>query len=83
MRSPPMYSLSTSGVLLGSITARTPVVAANAPRRYVSIVGRQGPDALLALPAQPLAGLPPLPVLAVGERAARMRGAKIDEWRKA
>jgi len=38
-----------------------PVVAANAPRRYVNRVSRMGPSALDALSAQAKAFLPPLP----------------------
>ena len=45
-------------------SARTrgiPVVAANAPRRYVSRVTRLGPESLASLPPEALAYLPPLP----------------------
>jgi uncharacterized iron-regulated protein len=38
-----------------------PVVAANAPRRYVSRVTREGPESLEDLPATAKAFLPPLP----------------------
>lgn len=38
-----------------------PVVAANAPRRYVNRVTREGPASLARLPAQAKAFLPPLP----------------------
>jgi uncharacterized iron-regulated protein len=38
-----------------------PVVAANAPRRYVSLAGRVGSKALLQLPAAAKQWLPPLP----------------------
>lgn len=38
-----------------------PVVAANAPRRYVNRVSRMGPSSLDALPATAKAFLPPLP----------------------
>jgi len=38
-----------------------PVVAANAPRRYVNIVSRKGREALLALPPKSKANLAPLP----------------------
>ncbi len=38
-----------------------PVVASNAPRRYVSIVSRKGPDALQALPKASKANLAALP----------------------
>ncbi len=41
---------------------RLPVVASNAPRRYVNIVSRSGPDALLRLPAESRRYLAPLPV---------------------
>lgn len=38
-----------------------PVIAANAPRRYVNRVSREGPDALTALPEEAKRFLPPLP----------------------
>jgi uncharacterized iron-regulated protein len=38
-----------------------PVIAANAPRRYVNRVSRLGPDALLDLPPRARSLLPPLP----------------------
>lgn len=38
-----------------------PVIAANAPRRYVNRVSRLGPDALSDLPPAARAALPPLP----------------------
>lgn len=38
-----------------------PVVAANAPRRYVSRVTREGPQSLASLPGDALRYLPPLP----------------------
>lgn len=38
-----------------------PVIAANAPRRYVNLVGREGRDALTKLPNPHRRGLPPLP----------------------
>jgi uncharacterized iron-regulated protein len=38
-----------------------PVIAANAPRRYVNIVSRKGPQALLELPKESKAYLPHLP----------------------
>jgi uncharacterized iron-regulated protein len=41
--------------------AGVPVIAANAPRRYVNRVSRMGPASLSALPASALAYLPPLP----------------------
>src|SRR5690606_8678601 len=37
------------------------VIAANAPRRYVNLVGRRGAAALQALSPEALAYLPPLP----------------------
>jgi uncharacterized iron-regulated protein len=40
---------------------RLPVVAANAPRRYVNIVSRKGQNALAELPRESKAFLPPLP----------------------
>ena len=41
--------------------AELPVVAANAPRRYVNRVTREGPESLSELSAQARASLPPLP----------------------
>lgn len=38
-----------------------PIVAANAPRRYVNLVSREGPDALQRLSDQARSYLPPLP----------------------
>lgn len=38
-----------------------PIIAANAPRRYVNLVSREGPDALLRLSDPALDYLPPLP----------------------
>lgn len=38
------------------------VIAANAPRRYVNLVARRGPDALHALSAEARRHLPPLPL---------------------
>ncbi len=40
---------------------RMPVIAANAPRRYVDLVGRKGQGALLALGPDAKRALPPLP----------------------
>ena len=40
-----------------------PVVAANAPRRYVSMVGKRGSSALDVLPTSSRLHLPPLPVV--------------------
>jgi len=40
---------------------KIPVVASNAPRRYVSMVSRKGPESLLALPKVSKANLAPLP----------------------
>ena len=40
---------------------RLPVLAANAPRRYVNLVSRAGADTLQSLPAQARRWLPPLP----------------------
>ena len=41
--------------------ARVPIVAANAPRRYVNRVTSEGPESLLDLSAQARGYLPPLP----------------------
>jgi uncharacterized iron-regulated protein len=45
-----------------------PVVAANAPRRYVNRVTREGPESLAALPDQAKRFLPPLPYPGPTER---------------
>lgn len=42
-------------------SAGVPVLAANAPRRYVNRVSRMGPEALQDFPSQARANLPPLP----------------------
>jgi uncharacterized iron-regulated protein len=44
-----------------------PVIAANAPQRYVNLVGRKGQTALLALSAEAKQTLPPLPYAAASE----------------
>jgi len=54
-------------------SAGVPVLAANAPRRYVNRVSRMGPQALQDLPAQARANLPPLPFPAPTQ-------AYRDEW---
>lgn len=41
--------------------AGIPVIAANAPRRYVNMVSRNGPEVLAGLSAEGLRHLPPLP----------------------
>jgi hypothetical protein len=50
------------------------VVAANAPRRYVSLAGRQGRLALQQLPAAAAAWLPPLPYAQPSEAYVRKVG---------
>lgn len=44
-----------------------PVICANAPRRYVSLVGREGRQALGSLPSGARAFLPPLPYMPASE----------------
>ncbi len=44
-----------------------PVIAANAPQRYVNLVGRKGQAALLGLSAEAKQTLPPLPYAAASE----------------
>lgn len=61
-------------------THELPVLAANAPRRYVNRVSRAGPDALDDLPASARQWLPPLPYPGPSEAYAakwneRMQGA--------
>jgi uncharacterized iron-regulated protein len=48
-----------------------PVIAANAPRRYVSLAGRAGSKALLQLPAAAKQWLPPLPHVPSSEAYVR------------
>ena len=45
----------------GRVFVQLPVVAANAPRRYVNLVGREGAAALERLSAEARRHLPPLP----------------------
>ncbi|QUW04767.1 ChaN family lipoprotein [Chloracidobacterium validum] len=53
---------------------RLPVVAANAPRRYVNLVGREGRDALARLSKTARSFLPPLPYgLASAEYEAKFQ----------
>lgn len=65
-----------------------PVVAANAPRRYVNRVTREGPESLAALPEQARRFLPPLPYPGPSERyraqwdalmSAAMAGAPVPD----
>ncbi|GMV06322.1 MAG: hypothetical protein AMXMBFR53_25980 [Gemmatimonadota bacterium] len=56
-----------------------PVVAANAPRRYVNRVSRQGPGALDALSAQAKAFLPPLPYPGPSEKYTAQWNALMAE----
>lgn len=57
----PRYKTDYRPMVEYSREARLPVVAANAPRRYVNIVSRKGQEALLELPRQSRAFLPRLP----------------------
>jgi uncharacterized iron-regulated protein len=50
-----------SSTISSSNSSAVRVIAANAPRRYVSLAGRAGRDALLQLPAAAQAFLAPLP----------------------
>lgn len=66
-----------------------PVVAANAPRRYVSLAGRAGSGALLQLPAAAKQWLPPLPHAPSSEayvrkvqHSMRQAAAGMDAFRK-
>lgn len=55
------YDEDYRGVVEEARARGLPVIAANAPRRYVNLVSREGPDALLRLSDQALGYLPPLP----------------------
>lgn len=69
---------------------RIPVVAANAPRRYVNRASRLGRESLRELSAEALAALPPLPYpeasaayraewdALMGPQAAHMQGSPLD-----
>jgi hypothetical protein len=68
---------------------RLPVVAANAPRRYVSLAGRAGSDALLHLPQSSRQWLPPLPHAAAShayvakvERSMQSAAAEMAQLRR-
>lgn len=60
-----------------------PVVAANAPRRYVNRVSRLGPASLEQLPARAKAFLPPLPYPGPSETYTRQWNALMEEMRAA
>jgi uncharacterized iron-regulated protein len=61
---------------------KLPVIAANAPRRYVNRVGRLGAESLNELPAEAKALLPPLPYQPAS-KAYRARFEKVmEEGRK-
>lgn len=57
----PNYKTDYAPLLAFCKENHLPVVAANAPRRYVNIVSRKGQQALLELPKASKAFLPPLP----------------------
>lgn len=57
----PHYEEDYSPVVEAAREAGVPVLAANAPRRYVNLVGREGPGALSGLSAEARRHLPPLP----------------------
>lgn len=54
----PNYASDYASLVRTAAAAQARVVAANAPRRYVSLVGRKGVSALAALPAPDAACLP-------------------------
>lgn len=60
-----------------------PVVAANAPRRYVNRVSRLGAEALLELGAQAKQSLPPLPYGEASPRYAKKFTNLMEEHRQA
>jgi uncharacterized iron-regulated protein len=55
------YDEDYAPVVEAAKNAGLPVIAANAPRRYVNLVGRSGPDALAGLSEEARRFLPPLP----------------------
>ncbi|HEX6309840.1 MAG TPA: ChaN family lipoprotein [Longimicrobiales bacterium] len=57
----PRYETDYRPLLEFAKAHRLPVIAANAPRRYVSMVSRRGRESLSELDARALALLPPLP----------------------
>ena len=57
----PHYTADYRPLVETAKEAEIPVIAANAPRRYVNRVSRLGPDALGDLPLEALRSLPPLP----------------------
>ncbi|GFR42151.1 hypothetical protein Agub_g3003 [Astrephomene gubernaculifera] len=58
----PNYSADYRPLVLAARQAGARVVCANAPRRYVSLVGRSGSAALQSLPPASRRHLPPLPL---------------------
>lgn len=69
----PNYMKDYSALVDTAVCARARVVAANAPRRYVSLVGRMGAGALQALPSEAAASLPPASVLTPVSAALRYK----------
>jgi uncharacterized iron-regulated protein len=67
----PRYQSDYRPLIEFSKAQKLPVIAANAPRRYVTLVSRQGREALTGLSAEALALLPPLPY---GKASAAYRG---------
>ncbi len=64
----PRYETDYAPIVEYARAQKLPVVAANAPRRYVNRVTRLGPDALEDLPAEARAHLAPLPYAAPSAR---------------
>eukprot|EP00892_Ulva_mutabilis_P008822 jgi/Ulvmu1/6311/UM029_0018.1 len=54
----PNYARDYAPLVDTAASAHARIIAANAPRRYVSLVGRKGPGALQALPSRDAASLP-------------------------
>ncbi|KXZ48240.1 hypothetical protein GPECTOR_29g20 [Gonium pectorale] len=80
----PNYVVDYRPLVLAAREAGAPVVCANAPRRYVSLVGRHGAAALNSLPPASRANLPPLPLRPPSEMYAakiawtmQVRGAQL------
>lgn len=67
----PNYAQDYAALVDTAACARARVVAANAPRRYVSLVGRKGPAALAALPCKEAASLPHSSLLTPVSQALR------------
>lgn len=61
---------------------RLSAVAANAPRRYVNLVGREGMEALQKINHPTERGLPPLPYASASKQYAAKFNALMEEFRR-